>query len=649
MATTNPYALVSKETLAARARAKAAGYTDAEISAYEAKRFGTAQAQPAKKFSIADLAPVGGSIIGGLVGALAGPAGMVAGGAAGAAAGEAFRQKKKGEEFNLGKVVKEGLISGALDLATLGAGKLVRAGKAAKAGIEGAQVAKTTLPTSEKIANRISSTGLGLGKKTLTNVNATENTAKVAKYFGFPVKTADAERALMEKVAGEGSELAKIYRSTIASIKTPINIDPVYKRLSGLALDSGFKPKQIKEIREEVRAILPPNLGSLRGDVAYDVTKSLEKRAFSEFAAGSNPLNPSAYEHQLRGKLFLELADEIEGELVKQASKSGGVAKVLTPESVESIRRISPRLADELVEAASKPNSLKEVRSLRAPFVQRSRLLQESSINDMARSSNPIAAATIGGGTGLALGGPLGGVTGLLASPIISSIMNASRRPLTQVVAKATSGAGKATRAVKPTLSRAAIQTLGRTGTGQLDLSGVGAVDPTMSGATDPMTEEITEEAVTEKPQLTRDDIVKLIILDLAKTGGKNVGTLTTIAGLMGVETKPTVQNEAQISRASAIKLIASALSDIETKPIKTGAICGIIESGRKKLSIADQDTIEFNNKISALKANIAKARAGNSFTEGEKKLLEAYTPSVGDSKQELISKLRTLQAEFGS
>ena len=55
-------------------------------------------------------------------------------------------------------------------------------------------------------------------------------------------------------------------------------------------------------------------------------------------------------------------------------------------------------------------------------------------------------------------------------------------------------------------------------------------------------------------------------------------------------------------------------------------------------------------NKLPALaqiKATIAKARAGTSFTPNEEKLLNKYSPSEGDSEQVLRTKLNGLRALF--
>jgi len=101
---------------------------------------------------------------------------------------------------------------------------------------------------------------------------------------------------------------------------------------------------------------------------------------------------------------------------------------------------------------------------------------------------------------------------------------------------------------------------------------------------------------------------------------------------------------EGEISRQQASDLVTQSLDLIETNPdIKTGFVGGNAEGLKAKFGIGDQDTLDFNVLVSNLQATIAKARGGTSFTANEQALLERYSPKVGDSRQELLTKLRAL------
>lgn len=117
--------------------------------------------------------------------------------------------------------------------------------------------------------------------------------------------------------------------------------------------------------------------------------------------------------------------------------------------------------------------------------------------------------------------------------------------------------------------------------------------------------------------------------------------------GMPGAEplvTKPKELTEAQQAREDAGGLVTDAKNLLKTKPnIKTGFIAGPAEQIKAKFNKADQDTLTFNTMVSSLMASIAKARAGTSFTPNEEAMLKKYAPAIGDSLQELNTKLDML------
>lgn len=116
--------------------------------------------------------------------------------------------------------------------------------------------------------------------------------------------------------------------------------------------------------------------------------------------------------------------------------------------------------------------------------------------------------------------------------------------------------------------------------------------------------------------------------------------------GFLPQDKKDLTQQEK--SAEDAVKLSQEALTLLQNYDIKTGPISAVTQGGLARLNRADQKTLEFNTLISGLKASIAKARAGTSFTPNEEKLLNQYVPVVGDSKQQLETKLRILQTPRG-
>lgn len=105
---------------------------------------------------------------------------------------------------------------------------------------------------------------------------------------------------------------------------------------------------------------------------------------------------------------------------------------------------------------------------------------------------------------------------------------------------------------------------------------------------------------------------------------------------------------EAQVARKQSKSLTAQALQMLQSNPnIRTGMIGGPLEQLKAKFSVADQPSLEFNALISNLTATIAKARAGTSFTPNEEKMLKKYAPAIGDSRQQLLTKLSLLNSAW--
>ena len=108
---------------------------------------------------------------------------------------------------------------------------------------------------------------------------------------------------------------------------------------------------------------------------------------------------------------------------------------------------------------------------------------------------------------------------------------------------------------------------------------------------------------------------------------------------------KKTVDEQIKESTKS---LIADSINQLNTNPnIKTGFIQGPLQNVLGQVNAGDEATLNFNATLSNLQATIAKARGGTSFTPSEQRMLDRYTPKVGDSKQVLTTKLNNLQKAF--
>ncbi len=134
--------------------------------------------------------------------------------------------------------------------------------------------------------------------------------------------------------------------------------------------------------------------------------------------------------------------------------------------------------------------------------------------------------------------------------------------------------------------------------------------------------------------------------------GSKDLLEFAKVAQQFEKENKPAAgkaikKTETQRARDNAALLTEKAMQQLEAGSVNTGLVSGNLEKVKGVLGKADPESLAFNTTISNLKALIAKANAGTSFTSGEKALLKQYAPSVGDSGQVLREKLTALHDVF--
>lgn len=155
------------------------------------------------------------------------------------------------------------------------------------------------------------------------------------------------------------------------------------------------------------------------------------------------------------------------------------------------------------------------------------------------------------------------------------------------------------------------------------------------------------DQSMPDMGGLTLEKVQQAKIMD-ALSGGRNAETLDRLSTLLTPQSAPK-RTEAQVARDDLNNQVQDIVSFLGQNEVKTGAINAPIQGLLQKVSLGDQPTAEFNTRLASIKATLAKARAGTSFTPNEQKLLDLYTPTVGDSKQQVMTKLSVLQQILGS
>lgn len=169
----------------------------------------------------------------------------------------------------------------------------------------------------------------------------------------------------------------------------------------------------------------------------------------------------------------------------------------------------------------------------------------------------------------------------------------------------------------------------GQSANGNLNQHGASSIAKTVTGRT-------VEEHLRalSKAQAAGDTAAVKAIqkqLDIEQTYQKQITTA-----------KP--KTEQQLARDMTAQMVADLVNQFaENKDIKTGIISPRVEEAKAIFNLGDQATMDFYNTAANLKATLAKARGGTSFTPNEEALLNKYTPNIGDSKQQLQTKIKGL------
>jgi len=205
-------------------------------------------------------------------------------------------------------------------------------------------------------------------------------------------------------------------------------------------------------------------------------------------------------------------------------------------------------------------------------------------------------------------------------------------------------GAGGPQAATQPAVSNALKQLMLRAGVPSAAALGGGQdAVPTTSQAS-PITD-----TGTSSGQIDDQQILKKLLAAGVLSGEISSSDVTALQSLGLLDSGKTEKlTEAQQARADVGSLSSQALRQLETGAIKTGPIAPRFENLKSVFNAGDEPTIDFNILISSIRSTIAKARGGTALSAQELRILNDFTPKVGDSEQTLRAKLMMLQQQFG-
>ena len=632
-------------------KARQAGYSEDQIAklSYEyTVRKQTEQKQPQttpvttsaskkeKGFRASDLLPIAGGVGGAVLGSLAGPGGTILGGGAGAAGGEALRQKIEGES-DTGRILTEGAL-GAVPV-----GRVFKAGK----------VAGKTL--------------LGIGEK--------EVSKKVAKKAGESLVVKGGKA-----VEGVGKKLG------LRAIKAAPTTDQAnFMELTGQALEDFQATNKLYGSTGQILK-KTDNLIKTNQNTYNDLVRTGQKVPVKDFVTMLKTKAKEMSKDELGKTLSPEIkatANALKAKanfIAKQADKKGMVAvdKIVEAKGATFKNVTAATMRDAAALDADKlaggigieyldqfaPGSAKLGKYLQGLREFEDIVKKRAGKGEGSQLFNIHKAGFAGAAGGALLGGGIpGALLGVAAGEAANSpyVISKGAQAL-QKVGRGIAGAGKigATPVLSTLPGQIAGQTVSQTakrviaapfrGGEELPASPTGVQFPEESMVGGPVyAAEETAPVATEQPKpYTQEQLEKAAAWDLQNNGGKGIGEIKQLYDLYyGQGAKK--QTEAQVAREDTMAIANSALEDLSSKKINIGfaGIGSKIEEFKGKFDMGDPDTLAFNAKIASLKASIAKARAGTSFTPNEEKLLNRYSPNVGDSRQQIETKLNGLVQFF--
>jgi hypothetical protein len=573
---------------------------------------------------------IGGGVQGAAVGSVAGPIGTLLGGAIGAGlggfGGRLIENKVRDNEFRVGDAAKEGAVSALFGASPIRAGKgIIAASKAAAGGAEKTLVREAA----EKAILKPGVVGrmLGKGKDVAEEVGG-KLTDKATTSF---LKLTPAQTKTMLDNGVDPQKLAKIASRYGASAE-----DIIGRTGSGGPLQSTIKG--LEDGIEKTASTAGNNVRIL-GD---DLVKALkdERKIISRRLGGGSQLNAidliiaDAEKKYAKGVTVKQARN-----ILKEANQKFGAS--ILDDAGNAVARDAQKLEG---------NIMRKVLKDRFPGIKQA-LDDESELIQLREILKGTRAKNITGGF------KTGKLDITRPGSFFDAVLN-SKKVSRGILSQADDDVAKEfteALALKPP----SVPGQGYPGVASRILA---SPDITSTGF-DPDQEQPVEDSssigsyIPDSQEEPSDDPyssenIQSSVEKILQQGGdmKDVKEYLNTAKLMQELTgggKPIKKTEGQRARDEASQLTDIALEQLAGGSIDTGIIGSKLQGVKEFFGQGDQETLDFNTTISSLRAAIAKARAGTSFTPNEEALLNKYAPKAGDTGQQLRTKLSALKTVY--
>lgn len=632
--------------------------------------------KPKRNFWMDQISTAGG-IVGGIAGTAVAPIfGTAAGAAIGSGLGETLENVLDPDSGDWGNVGQEALIGGVLGggplkLAKAGIGAVRGGAVAARAGAGaaragGQQALKTSISGRlEGLSNKALAAQYGvIGKPTIRATRPADTVARLAE-LGIK-KPQDAERIARAITGSEGILSQSVSQAVGGAGLVPtqsvkgILKDAIQRNgLSGLPGEKAI----IASVNAQLKTL--KNGSTPNGIMA--IMKSLEDDAANYLGKGGTAHLATSIDKRKAAVLY-EVRDELQKQLYETAGANKNLAGVLTPELREQLVALqpgNPQWAKYIDNDVMKAQDIGALRSAQSPFVRISKIIEEG--NDNAFSVGGKMTNNLRGST----------VSGMLMDAGVNTVKNPALRVGSDVLRGASRGASLA---VKPS-SKVGIAA--RLGIGAPLVSGMinqpaqseaqgledslmmpedgsaplGGFNPTpwlengTSGPLDPSTMQPVEQQQQSGFNISRENIMNAMLVDIQETGGKNLGTIQMIfefangGGTGGADMSQGTKN----SLASADNAI-NTLNQLEGRYNAAGGGGGRIGGTFKNFTGTvglNNDAKVYNDMANASVTQIAKALAGSgagTVSDMDAKVIMEALARFNDNPEEARAKFADLR-----
>lgn len=319
-----------------------------------------------------------------------------------------------------------------------------------------------------KVVNGVKSTVGKVGKATKASsvlpdigINAFASNFTIPSKLAGRIKIDDVAKTMIEnghtgdlnklseisqQVTGQNGIFPKLNRDALALVKDPIPFDDAISTGSKLLDDiPELSAKQVAGHKKIIRDLIKPT-GEKPGQTdafsAFDAIQELEKRGY-QYKNSSTKLTPNLVNEKI-GDAYIQAADELKTLIDTNQSANNIIDALKTPENIAQIEAISPKLAEQFINA----KSMKDLRKIQSPYVRLKQaidLTQEASNTPFSQMGSRVARGVgmgVGGAVGFPVGGPIGSMVGAVAggmmepfiAPVIERVMPSITTKASQIL-----------------------------------------------------------------------------------------------------------------------------------------------------------------------------------------------------------------------